>query len=195
MGCTQHQSGQLVQGHEGQVRLETEPNRLPTDQPEAGAYGDESVCQQADPPAARLCQLETRPNGNDHRYLHNELGSGEVLCQPSIESHRVGTGTSTTAASRACGGSPSVERPGVARSTPGDAGGDTTTDPLERGSDPTHTSRDPTRGNPPTSRVGYLRQRYRDCQVSEEATKLLLTSCREKSSKTYDTLWEVGWLV
>ena len=58
-----------------------------------------------------------------------------------------------------------------------------------------HAPRDPTRGNPPTSRVGYLRQRYRDCQVSEEATKLLLTSCREKSSKTYDTLWEVGWLV
>ena len=129
MGCTQHQSGHRVQGHEGQVRLETEPNRLPTDQPEAGAYGGESVCQQTDPPAARLCQLETRPNGNDHRYLHNELGSGEVLCQPSIESHRVGTGTNTTAASRACAGSPSVERPGVARSIPGDAGGDTTTDP------------------------------------------------------------------
>ena len=36
LGCTKHHSGQRVQGHEGQVRLEIEPNHLPTDQPEVG---------------------------------------------------------------------------------------------------------------------------------------------------------------
>ena len=194
-GCTQHHSGQRVQGHEGQVRLEAESNHLPTDQPEAGASGGGSVCQQADSSTAGLCQLETRSNGIDNRCLHNGLGSGEGLCQPSMEPHWEGTGTNTAAASRACAGSPSVESPGVVPSAPGDAGGDTTTDPPEGGSDPTHTPRDHAGGNPPTSRVGYLRQRYHDCQISEEATRLLLASWRQKSSKSYDSLFGkwVGW--
>ena len=37
--------------------------------------------------------------------------------------------------------------------------------------------------------MDYLRQRYKDCQVSEGATKLLLVSWRQKSSKTNDSLF------
>ena len=53
----------------------------------------------------------------------------------------------------------------------------------------TRTSSACTRSNPNTSRVGYLRQRYKDCQISEGATKLFLASWRQKSSKTYDSLF------
>ena len=43
--------------------------------------------------------------------------------------------------------------------------------------------------------MDYLRQHYKDCQVSEGATKLLLASWRQKSSKTYDLLFGkwVSW--
>ena len=102
------------------------------------------------------------------------------------------TGTNTTATSRTCAGSPSVEKPGVVPSTPGHAGRYYYWSP-EGGSDPMNTPKDPTRGNPPTSHVSYLQQRCQDCQVSEEATKL---SLREKlREKTYDSLFGkwVGW--
>ena len=61
--------------------------------------------------------------------------------------------------------------------------------PLKRDLIRGHSPREPSRGNSPTSRVGYLRQRYKDCQISEGATKLLLASWRQKSSKTYDSLF------
>ena len=53
----------------------------------------------------------------------------------------------------------------------------------------------PARGGPPTSRVGYLWQCYQVCQVFEGATKLLLVSWRQKSSKMYDSLFGkwVSW--
>ena len=48
---------------------------------------------------------------------------------------------------------------------------------------------------PPTVRVDYPRQRYKDCQVSEGAMKLLLASWRQKFSKTYNSLFRkwVSW--
>ena len=55
-----------------------------------------------------------------------------------------------------------------------------------------HAPRDPTKGNPPTSRVGYLRQRYQDCQISEEATSIMEA---EVLQDIRFTLWEVDWLV
>ena len=74
-------------------------------------------------------------------------------------------------------------------STTRDVSTHTTPDPPEKGSDRGHSPREPPRGNPPTSRVGYLRQRYKDCQISEGATKLLLVSWRQQSSKTYNSLF------
>ena len=40
---------------------------------------------------------------------------------------------------------------------------------------------------PPTSRVGYLRERCRGSQLSETATNLVLSSWKKKSSKPYDS--------
>ena len=77
----------------------------------------------------------------------------------------------------------------------GDVNTHTTLDPPEEGYDSGHTPREPPRGNPTSSRVGYLRQRYKNCHISEGATKLLLASWRQKSSKTYDSLFGkwIGW--
>ena len=42
---------------------------------------------------------------------------------------------------------------------------------------------------PLTSRMAYLRKRYRDQQLSEEATDLMLNSWRSKTNRSYDSLF------
>ena len=60
-------------------------------------------------------------------------------------------------------------------------------------SDSTITPRSDARCDTLASHVDYLRGRYRECQLSEEASELLLASWREKSSKSYDSLFR-KWL-
>ena len=43
--------------------------------------------------------------------------------------------------------------------------------------------------SPPASRVAYLRERYRDQELSEEATSLVLKSWRTKTNRSYDSLF------
>ena len=108
---------------------------------------------------------------------------------PPLEPCREGTGPGAPTTGRACTSGASVEGPGLVPSTPGDAGGHTIPDPTEGESHPAHTPRELPLGNSTASRVGYLRQRYQDCHISEEASKLLLASWRQKSSKSYDSLF------
>ena len=75
----------------------------------------------------------------------------------------------------------------------GDADRHPKADSTEGESDSTITPRSDARCDTPASRVDYLRGRYRECQLSEEASKLLLASWREKSSKSYDSLFR-KWL-
>ena len=51
------------------------------------------------------------------------------------------------------------------------------------------------RANSASSRVAYLRQHYADKRISGEATDLLLSSWRKKSSQSYDSLCKkwIGW--
>ena len=44
--------------------------------------------------------------------------------------------------------------------------------------------------NSPSSRVDYLRRRYQEQQLLEEATELMLSSWREKSSRSYDSQFQ-----
>ena len=52
-----------------------------------------------------------------------------------------------------------------------------------------------TRGNPQNSQVAYLKQSYSTKRISESASRLLLSSWREKSAKSYDLLFRkwVSW--
>ena len=69
--------------------------------------------------------------------------------------------------------------------------------PSGKESNPTNPSTSNARCGPPTSCVKYLRGRYKEQQLSEKATELMLASWREKSSKAYDSqFWpEMDWLV
>ena len=84
-----------------------------------------------------------------------------------VETDQEGAGTDTPA-SRACASGAST---GVVPHATGDSSTHTTPDPPEEGSDSIHTPRRPPRGKAPSGCVGFLRQWYRDCQISEEATK------------------------
>ena len=52
-----------------------------------------------------------------------------------------------------------------------------------------------TRGNSQTSRVAYLQKSYSTQRISESASRLLMSSWQEKSTKSYDSLFRkwVSW--
>ncbi len=190
--CTEDHSGRRVQGYEGQDRLDALPPSLPPDQAKEGPSGGGPICNPFDDPAANILQLETRPSGNSNECLHPGLVADQGVRQPSMEPDRQSPLTSSAPASRTCLGSPDMESPTVVPSPTGDADGNPSANSSGGGANPPY---QPARGNPPTSHVGYLRERYKECQLSEEATSLLLSSWRQKSSKSYDSLFGkwVSW--
>ncbi len=193
--CSKHHSRQRVESHERSDRLDALSNSLQQDQSDTWSFGRRSVCQQTDPPAPSLCELETRPHDNGNRCLHNGLGHDERVRQPSVEPHREGSGSDPPTTSRACTSGTRVESSSVVPSTAGDVGSHATTTSPEGGPGAANTPRQLPRDNSDASRVGCLRKQYQSCQVSEEATELLLASWRQKSSKTYDSLFGkwVSW--
>ena len=166
--CIEHHCRRRVSGHEM-------PKNISLDRQETGPSGAGSVCQQVDTPAAMICQLETGSGSDCYRCIHAELGRVQSICQPPW--NLIGRVLAQTRRQQA-------ELVLVA-----------TPDSPEEGSGHSNTPGQPPRGGPPTGHVGYLRQRYRDCQISEGATKLLLASWRQKSFRTYDSLFGkwVSW--
>ena len=146
------------------------------------------------------------PWSPEERTMHIRLGHLVVGLFASILTHqlqtyvswrpdpmamatdRQSTGADSPTACRACPGSTSVESTGMVPSAAGDSSKGFTPDPQEGELHHSHTQGQSPRGGAPTSRVDFLRQHYKDykdCQVSKGATKLLLPSWRQKSSKTY----------
>ena len=75
--------------------------------------------------------------------------------------------------------------PTVARDA--DSGATPTT--SQPNTDHTDSQSQQTRDSTPSSRMGCLRHRFRGQNLSEEASKLLLSSWRQKTSKSYDSLF------
>ena len=71
----------------------------------------------------------------------------------------------------------------------GDAGRLPNPPPTHGGSNHTNTPRGCASSTASTSRMAYLRQCFQDKEISEEGTELLLASWRQKSSKSYDSLF------
>ena len=83
-------------------------------------------------------------------------GPSSSIRQPAVEPDRQGAGPDTPTTSRACPSGTSMEGTGMVPSAPRDAGGGSSPDSPKEGSDHSHTRGQPSRGGPPTSRVGYL---------------------------------------
>ena len=107
-----------------------------------------------------------------------KLDRVQSICQSSLESNRESPGTDTQPTSRACVSGISMEITDMVPYTTGDTSTHTTPDLSEERPDTSHTPGEPIRGNTHTSCVDYIWQKYKDCQISEGATKLLLASWR-----------------
>ena len=187
--------GCRIQSNERQIRLDAESKRVSSNQPQTGSTGSGSLCLQTDCPTPLLCELETGPGGNSYGCFHHDLDGPKGICQPAVEPSGKGPLPSSSTEGRSDPGGTSMEGTDVVPNSAGNVQRLSTLNSSGKKSYPTNPSSIDARGGPPTSRVEYLRGRYKDQQLSEKATELMLASWREKSSKAYDSQFQkwIGW--
>ena len=85
----QHSSRQGVQDGTRQMGLATPSQNLSQDQPDLGTTCSRPVCIQTNTPVASILQLETRPSSLSNRCLSSELVREDLLCKspmgPNVE--------------------------------------------------------------------------------------------------------------
>ena len=132
------------------------------------------------------------PDAFRPRCIHTNLDEHEGICQPSIE---LSGSSAVPTEGEPSSNSPYMEDPALVSKNPGNVhrlptnhSGETQPDPCK--SYPGNATR-----NSPASRVDYLRRRYQEQQLLEEATELMLSSWREKSSRSYDSKFQqwISW--
>ena len=110
------------------------------------------------------------------------------LRKPTMESHGASPchgGKSTSGSGSCC---PDLAIPGVVPETTELAVVHPAENITPAGSNPGDSEGLPARPQPPASRLVYLRQHYTNLSLSQEASNLLLSSWRQKSSQSYDSL-------
>ena len=130
------------------------------------------------------------PPGNGDRCIYIDLvgSSTEDLCEPSLEHDRQSPVTHMQSKhSRAHPGGSRVESSSLVPTAPTETGQSTTPHTQIIRNDTTSVSEPPPRHPTPTSCVGHIRERCQRNHLSGTATDLVLSSWREKSSKSYDT--------
>ena len=189
-------SRRRVPSDEGSLGLDAEPSGIQQDPEELGPSGSGLVCIQTDDPAGAVLQLETRPRGGGSGCVQPRLAgtAGESLCQPSMEPGRESVDEGMAAGDYSSADCTSVEEPAMVSSVTGVPSGFPNPSPSEEGTDHSDTPRECPSNPSPTSRLAYLRRRYQDKEISQEGTELLLASWRQKSSKSYDSLFK-KWVV
>ena len=188
-------SGPRIQNNEGQVRLDVEPHSIQQNS-EASGDGNRLICITSDLPTPRLLQLEARPTSHSNGCLSTRLVEHEGICQSPVEFDRQSPcKTPTTPGHPNDSDNPTLAITIMVPSTTGPPNRPATPSPRDGGPDVTNMGGNITRGNTSTSRVAYLKQSYAAQEVSESASRLLLSSWREKSSKSYDSLFRrwVSW--
>ena len=133
-----------------------------------------------------LLQLAARSLCRSHRCLPSELDSSQGLCQSSLELDRQNHISSSISAGKDCPGSSSLENATMVSDSPDHTGrlSQNHLSSSRNNDQPTSSS-----NGPSASRMAYLRKRYRDQQLSEEATDLMLNSWRSKANRSYDSLF------
>ena len=132
-----------------------------------------------------LFHLAARSLCSSNRCISAGLVSNQGVCKPAVEPDRSGSVQSTDGQGSHCPGGTSLEDTAMLPPTTANASCNTTSDQS-----PSDIAEQRSGGpRPSTSRVAYLRERYRDQELSEEATSLMLKSWRTKTNKSYDSLF------
>ena len=194
-GCPEHNCGRRIPSYEGQVGLDNLPLRLPGNLSEVRPTGSGPLCLSLNSTVATICQLETRPRGDGDGCLLDGLVPITRLCHSTMEPSGESPRTSLPSTSQTGPNSSSMESTTMVCSSTRNAHRDTDIDCRQDGPDPGNSRGQPSGHHTSASRVGFLRERYRSHQLSEKATELLLAFWRQKSSKTYDSLFRkcIGW--
>ena len=193
--CAECHSGRGVPCDERPDRLDALSSDIQDDQPIHRATTSRPVCIPPDSPTQRLCELETRPRGNGDRRLFSRLECTPGVCKSTMESGRQSSNTGQEPESPVSVSSTSVEITGVVSNTARNVDPGTPPAAKQARFDPTDSQSQQARHNASTGRLGYLRSRFQDQKLSGEASKLLLASWRQKTSKSYDSLFNkwLGW--
>lgn len=139
--------------------------------------------------------METGSGGNSHGCLLNQLGGVEdSICQPTLELSGESPGYGKGVPSQTGGDNPCADITDMVPPTVSNGNRGTTAITRPTAPNTTNAQRQPTRHNTTSSRMDYLRSRFSK-NLSKESSDLLLASWREKSSKTYDSLFGkwVSW--
>ena len=191
-GHTECHSRYGVSGDDRSVRLVTRPKHIQEDQPDTRSPGDRPVCDKADNTVQSLLQLAARSLCRSNRCFPTGLVPGEGLCQPTMVSGGEGSSSSTVTTSSHCTSGPGLEDTALVPHVTVNASTiPISSEPDSRG----HGRSTPANTRHTASRMEHLRQRYREQELSEKATSLMLKSWRTKTNKSYDTLftkWH-GW--
>ena len=175
-----------VSGGRQQDRLEAESSNICTNKPAVWPTGSGPICNPAFNSMPTLLQLVARSICRSHRCLSSELGSPQGLCQPSMELDRQNHISSSISTGKDCPGSSSLENATMVSDSPDH------TDRLSQNhlsSSRNNNQSTSSSNGSSASRMAYLRKRYRDQQLSEEATDLMLNSWRSKTNRSYDSLF------
>ena len=117
-----------------------------------------------------------------------ELPSRETVREPTLGSDRQSPVThSLSRSSGACIGSTSLEGPSMVSNAPSNAGQSTNSHPTVTKHNANSMSEQSARHHPTVSRVGYIRQQCESSHLSQTATDLVLSSWRDKSTKSYNS--------
>ena len=191
----QHDSRPGVERNEGPLRLAAKQGSVQKDPPSFSPSERGPVCLPLDIPTAEVLQLEAGPGGGSHRCLSAELEVPVRLRQPTMESCGASPchgGKSTSGSGSRC---PDLAIPAVVPETTELAVVLPAENITPAGANPGDSGGLPARPQPPASRLAYLRQHYANQSLSQEASNLLLSSWRQKSSQSYDSLCKrwISW--
>ena len=182
--------GQGVQIMVRQVRVDAVSNLIPENQPATGTTVHRPVCKQAIITAPSVCELETRPSSSGHRCVYSglELTSRETVCQSTLGPDRQSPVTCILPrSSRAGTSSTSLESPSMVPNAPPNAGQSASSYTTVNRHNTASVSEHSTRHHPTASHVGYICQQCESSHLSQSAMDLVLSSWRDKSTKSYNS--------
>ena len=183
--CSECDSRCGVSDYDRHVRLAAKPSHIRQDCRPVWSSGSGPVCLTPDRTMPSLFQLVARSLCSGNRCFSAGLVSDQGVCQPPVEPDRPSSVQGTDGKGTDCASGTCLEDTAMASTATANVNCSSTSD-LSQTGDAVQRSGG---SRPSASCVAYLRERYRDQELSEEAASLMLKSWCTKKNKSYDSLF------
>ena len=187
----QHTGRPSILALDRQVRLEAQPNCLSEHPAHMGTPRDGLVCVTAVNPTTPFLQLEARSRSLGNRCVRSGLDPVSGFCESSLVPSGQVSSTGGTPGSGVSDGDSSMVQPAMVAPDPVSMCGTSTSDPQQTRHHGTNISSNATPVREPSSasRLEAFRESCKTNQLSESSTRLLLSSWRNSTGKSYDSAW------